>query len=289
MKLQHIPLEKHGEAKSLLRRVVSERNETEDFMYSWHFYFIAPSLLWEVDWSNRNIISGAWPELPSHKRVAMACTCHWLYTTLVTRNLGPFSSKFNSSSHSWRHFGFDKSNNPVHGSLDAEIAQYLNDSSTGTCSLAYWQVMHVIIVCWVVNRQILVGTSTPVSNCVYGRIGLPRYSGVCCAMRVCLFISKRDNDWSSQLYPLGSHGNAADAYIFSQVRKIPWLFKGNISWRGYFVPWGIQRGWESFSGGSQCIYSLTSLDCPSRVDLLKLPLPYWAVNHSLFSSNWFFG
>ena len=34
MKLQHIPVEKHGEAKSLLPCVVSERNKTKDFMYS---------------------------------------------------------------------------------------------------------------------------------------------------------------------------------------------------------------------------------------------------------------
>ena len=107
--------------------------------------------------------------------------------------------------------GLTRSNNPVHGSLDAEIAQYLNDSSTGTCSLTYWQVMHVIIICWVVNWQILIGTSTSVSNFVYGCIGLPCYSGVCCAMQACLFISKRDNDQLSQPYPSGSHGNAVDA------------------------------------------------------------------------------
>ena len=45
MKLQHIPLEKHGEANRVLCCVVSEGHKTKDIMYSWHFYLIAPSLL----------------------------------------------------------------------------------------------------------------------------------------------------------------------------------------------------------------------------------------------------
>jgi len=85
---------------------------------------------------------------------------------------------------------------PPDGSLDAEIKQYLEDHATGTTSLMYWQVnLFVVSGEWISDYW--VGESASLSYLFLGSFGLSCHSRVCCPLRACFFISKRNNDGSS--------------------------------------------------------------------------------------------
>ena len=139
MKLQHIPPESHDDAKKMLRATV--RRYCRDLLLaSLRWWLSIPKLL--PYYEKRTQTATPQTAGPALQAVEISRPLRATnYTPRRSRAIRGRSLR-NSTAHRTADeiLGLAKSDAPKHGSLDAEIENYLADSSTSKSSLLYWQV-----------------------------------------------------------------------------------------------------------------------------------------------------